>query len=280
MNPPADTAQPFERHLEVTATLSPVAHLAEHTGLSHQRIKHAMQCGAVWLTRGTHVQRLRRAKKPLQIGDTLHLYYSDQVLNATIDPPTLIADENAYSVWYKPFGVRSQGSKWGDHCTVYRWAERHLKPERSSFTVHRLDMAATGLMLVAHQKKAAAALAELFRGRKIEKHYRAVASGTFAPSQEPITVETPIDGRSARTLVRVLETRDARTLLDVEIETGRKHQIRRHLAELGHPVIGDRLYGSDVSQNLQLTARSLAFICPVTGEPKRYDLPVRLLPSL
>ena len=239
-----------------------------------------MQKGAVWYSRGKHTRRIRRASKSMRAGDVLHIYYNEQVLATVPTPPRLMADETEYSVWYKPFGVRSQGSKWGDHCTVYRWAERHLKPERSSFTVHRLDMAATGLMLVAHQKKAAAALAELFRGRKIEKHYRAVASGTFAPSQEPITVETPIDGRSARTLVRVLETRDARTLLDVEIETGRKHQIRRHLAELGHPVIGDRLYGSDVSQNLQLTARSLAFICPVTGEPKRYDLPVRLLPSL
>lgn len=280
MNPSADTTQPFERHIEVSTATTPVVCLAEHTGLSHQRIKHAMQCGAIWLTRGTYVQRLRRAKKPLQHGDTIHLYYSNQVLDATIEPPVLIADENSYSVWYKPFGVRSQGSKWGDHCTVYRWAERHLKPERTAFTVHRIDMAATGLMLVAHQKKTAAALAKLFRNRKIEKHYRAIVEGRLDRSSEPLTIETPIDGRSARSYVRVLEARDDRTLLDVEIETGRKHQIRRHLANLGYPVIGDRLYGSDDSRNLQLTASSLAFISPATGEPKRYDLPEKWLPTL
>ena len=79
MNPPAD--QPFEHHVDIsTDGVYPVAQLSTRTSLSQNRIKHAMQCGAVWLTRGNVVQRLRRAKKPLRTGDTLHLYYSDRVL--------------------------------------------------------------------------------------------------------------------------------------------------------------------------------------------------------
>ncbi len=272
--------QPFERHDRITIDdVSPVEHLARTTGLARHRVKHAMQCGAVWLTRGDIVQRLRRATKSLKAGDTVHIYYSDQVLDATIEPPELIADEDAYSVWYKPFGVRSQGSKWGDHCTLYRWAKRHLKPQRPAFTVHRLDMAATGLMLVAHRKKTAAQLSELFRGRRIEKHYRAVVTGHMA-SSNPIEIDSPIDGREARSLVTVFDAQNSLTLLDVRIETGRKHQIRRHLAELGYPVVGDRQYGSDNSRNLQLTASSLSFTCPVTGETKHYELPQKRLPSL
>lgn len=70
----------------------------------------------------------------------------------------------------------------------------------------------------------------------------------------------------------------SRSLVDVRIETGRKHQIRRHLAEMGHPVIGDRLYGTGEADgmDLQLTAYLLAFQCPVNDEPVEYLLPAVL----
>jgi tRNA pseudouridine32 synthase/23S rRNA pseudouridine746 synthase len=64
------------------------------------------------------------------------------------------------------------------------------------------------------------------------------------------------------------------SIVEVRIETGRKHQIRRHLADLGHPVVGDRLYGSGAGDDidLQLTAYLLAFRCPVSGEKVEYSL--------
>ena len=252
--------------------------LQQASGLPRQRIKFVMSQGAVWLTRGRQTQRLRRAKRPLREADELHLYYDDNILAEEPTPPILIADRGEYSVWDKPAGLRSQGSKWGDHCTLLRWAERHLQPERGGFTVHRLDRAASGPMLVAHSKKTAAALSRLFRSRKVEKRYAVTVHGDFSEQPDPLRIEATIDDKPAASECRLLEV-DAdrsRSFLEVRIETGRKHQIRRHLAGIGHPVVGDRLYGSGEEDgvDLQLTSVLLAFRCPVSGEKVTYQLTV------
>jgi tRNA pseudouridine32 synthase/23S rRNA pseudouridine746 synthase len=252
--------------------------LQRDTGLAKQRIKLAMTQGAVWITRGRNTQRLRRAKRTLKIGDEVHLYYDATILAETPPEPTLIADVGGYSVWDKPRGMRSQGSKWGDHCTLVRWAERHLQPERSTFTVHRLDRAANGLMLVAHTKSVAAALSELFLKREVDKCYRALVAGDFSGQPNPLRVEFPIGEKDATSEISLIQVNEdsSRSLVDVRIETGRKHQVRRHLAELSHPIIGDRLYGTgnEDGEDLQLTAFLLAFHCPVNDERVEYRLPV------
>ena len=236
-----------------------------------------MQKGAVWVTRGTNTQRLRRAKRKLRVGDEIHFYCDSAVLEEQVPEPELVADKGDYSVWNKPFGLRSQGSKWGDHCTVVRWAEQHLKPERSAFTVHRLDRAANGLIIVAHTKTMAAKLSALFRNREVVKNYRAFINGDFSSQPNPLRVVQPIDGKEAISEFSFRESVDngARSLLDVSIETGRKHQIRRHLAGLGYAVVGDRLYGTGAADDvdLQLTACRLAFDCPLNGGPVEYSLP-------
>jgi tRNA pseudouridine32 synthase/23S rRNA pseudouridine746 synthase len=186
----------------------------------------------------------------------------------------LVADLGEYSVWNKPYGLRSQGSKWGDHCTVVRWAERHLKPERPGFTVHRLDRAASGLILVAHTKSMAAALSALFRNREIEKRYRALVAGDFSVTGSPLRIDDELDGKHAISTISSVERRGDQSMLDVLIETGRKHQVRRHLAALGYPIVGDRLYGSGAADglDLQLTAWLLAFECPISKERVEYRL--------
>jgi len=267
----------IELHLPIESSDDrPVDLLQQATGLAKQRIKLAMTQGAVWLTRGSNTQRLRRTKRALREGDELHLYYDAKILAEIPAEPKLVADVGGYSVWNKPYGLRSQGSKWGDHCTVVRWAERHLQPERPAFTVHRLDRAANGLILVAHSKRVAAALSALFRDRAVEKRYRALVAGDFSSQPNPVRVEQPLDDKEAVSefSLQELMADGGRSLVDVRIETGRKHQIRRHLAELGHPVIGDRLYGSgeEDAVDLQLMAYLLAFHCPVNDKKVEYRL--------
>ena len=269
----------IEAHLQVESSDdNSVDLLQTATGLSKQRIKLAMTQGAVWITRGSNTQRLRRVKRVLQVGDEIHLYYDAKILAENPPQPTLIADLGAYSVWDKPCGLRSQGSKWGDHCTLVRWAERHLQPERSALTVHRLDRAANGLMLIAHAKSMAAALSGLFKKREVGKCYRALVSGDMSERPSPLRIEQPIDEKEAISHVSLLQVNNdrSRSLVDVRIGTGRKHQIRRHLADLGHPIVGDRLYGTGKEDgvDLQLTAYLLAFHCPVKDERVEYRLPI------
>ena len=268
---------PFETHLLIeSAEDSPVDLLQRATGISKQRIKLAMTQGAVWVTRGRNTRRLRRAKRKLQAGDEVHLYYDAKIQSEIPPEPELFADVGGYSVWHKPYGLRSQGSKWGDHCTVARWAERHLQPERPAFVVHRLDRAANGLILVAHSRTIAAALSDLFQKREVEKHYRVLVAGDFSRQPNPIRVAQPIDEKEAVSefSLQELSADGKQSLVDARIETGRKHQIRRHLAGLGHPVIGDRLYGTGKKDgvDLQLTAYSLAFHCPVNDTQVEYRL--------
>ena len=259
------------------ADQNPVELLHASTELSKQALKLAMQNGAVWLTRGRKTQRLRRAKRILQLGDIVDLYYDEAIQREVPARPELVADLGQYTVWNKPYGLRAQGSKWGDHCTVVRWAERHLVPERTAFTVHRLDRAASGLILLAHSKSMAAALSALFKKRQIEKQYRALVAGDLSESAGPMQIEEALDGKDAVSTVSFVESRNggSQSLVDVVIETGRKHQVRRHLVGIGHPIIGDRLYGAGVNDgvNLQLRASFLAFECPINGTRVEYRLP-------
>jgi tRNA pseudouridine32 synthase/23S rRNA pseudouridine746 synthase len=272
--------------------------------LSRNAIKEIMQKGCVWIetkdTQGQlYTQRLRRAKKVLKKGDTLHCYYDEKVLNTQPPTATLISDEGSYSIWNKPARMLSQGSKWGDHCTIYRWAEKHLQPERPAFIVHRLDRAASGLIILAHKKQVASQFSEMFQQRVIKKHYHVNVKGNFAKvlpkDKNQLIVNNELDGKSAISKFSLVHYNvdDDISQLDVAIETGRKHQIRKHLLSLAYPVIGDRLYGSTLygdvdtpnkakqegniettDEALQLIATMLSFKCPITQQQKIYKIDI------
>jgi 23S rRNA pseudouridine1911/1915/1917 synthase len=122
-----------------------------------------------------------------------------------------------------------------------------------AFVVHRLDTNTTGLVLVARSQRAAMKYSKLIAEGDTEKRYLAVVEGRVEGRQ---TIEAPIgrvrgnlfgivdSGKLARSVVTALASSDEASLLEVQIETGRTHQIRIHLAHVGHPVIGDVKYGS------------------------------------
>ena len=148
-------------------------------------------------------------------------------------------------------------------------------PQRPAFVVHRLDRAANGLIIVAHEKKVAAALSAQFRSRVVEKHYAAVVHGVPHWTEFPHTIDVLLEGREAITHVLGVEPDEsqARSLVRLTIETGRKHQIRQHLASAGTPVVGDRMYGVLVEEeDLQLSAYRLGLRCPMTGLRKVYQV--------
>ncbi len=269
----------FEKHIEIDTTdKTAVDILGESTDLTKQAIKQAMTKGAVWLTRKNHTQRIRRADKELKPGDILHIYYDQKVLEQQPDDAVLIADEGLYSIWYKPYGMLSQGSKWGDHCTINRWVEKNLQPQRSAFIVHRLDRAATGLMIIAHRKSTAAYFSRLFQQRQVDKKYQAIVHGKFPDYKK---LDSQIDDKPALSHVTCLEYDAAmnKSLVEVSIGTGRKHQIRRHLSDVGFPIVGDRLFGNAKDKDekdLCLTSCYLSFVSPVDDAKKIYTLPETL----
>jgi tRNA pseudouridine32 synthase/23S rRNA pseudouridine746 synthase len=244
--------------------------LARATGLSKGAVKDAMRKGAVHVGRaGRTPNRLRRETATVRPGDVLEIHYDSDLLALVPPEARLVRDAVRWSAWDKPAGLLTQGTPFGDHATLLRQAEKAL--DRDAFPVHRLDREVAGLVLVAHDPKAAAALSALLREGRVVKRYRAEVLGDVASAlgREGV-VDTPLDGKSARTLWRVAAfdaARDA-TTLDVTIETGRQHQIRRHLAEIGHPVLGDPRYGAGNKnrEGLRLAAVFLAFADPFTGE--------------
>ncbi len=279
-----NTAPAKEFHIEVSRPgVAIVDLLGDETGLARDLIIDAIDKGALWQGFKGKPDRLRDSDAKAQANSMLHLYYNPVVLDEQPRQAQLIEDLKDYSIWYKPYGMRSQGSRWSDHCTLYRWAALHLTPARPAFIVHRLDRAATGLILIAHNRKTAAQLAELFQQRAIDKHYQAIVHGKFPRKPEKYSIKSDIDGKPAISHVRRLDFApdSKRSLLEIHIETGRKHQIRRHLSGMGFPVVGDRLYGrAGDKENLALTAVSLSFTCPISGWRRSFELDDALRPKL
>ncbi|WOH37458.1 RNA pseudouridine synthase [Thalassotalea fonticola] len=277
-----DIAEEF--HLKITNLNNSVVELlASAACLSKQEIKQAMQKGCVWLQRGSNTMRLRRAKKELKTGDIVHMYYNPSVLKQVVADAILLDDQQAYSVWYKPYGMLCQGSKWSDHNTINRFAENHLQPQRPAFIVHRLDRATSGLIVIAHTKAAVRELTKAFEQRNTSKTYQAIVHGNLSLLVQPKNINTDIDGKGAISHVTCIayDSESERSLVQVAIETGRKHQIRKHLASIGFPIVGDRLHGEEedrlTGKDLQLCAVYLKIPCPNSNndckQNKEYHLP-------
>jgi 23S rRNA-/tRNA-specific pseudouridylate synthase len=145
----------------------------------------------------------------------------------------------------KPAGMPTQPAR----DRKQRSLEELLRTQfKSIYLVHRLDTSASGVVIFARTREAAAQLSELFAGRSIRKTYLARVE---PPLTEAVVIDTPIEDKEAHTEA------EAGDPVVVRITTGRTHQIRRHLASIGHPVVGDRRYGGAAGPRLMLHAWKL-----------------------
>jgi len=159
--------------------------------------------------------------------------------------------------------------------------------------VHRLDRDTSGLLIVAKNTRAQAALVEQMQRHEVVKRYQALVEGVIALDQGSIDAPigrdprhrqqmaiTTVGSREARTHFRVLERFNRHTLLLIQLETGRTHQVRVHLKAIGHPVVGDLTYGSgNVIRGSKLDrqflhAWQLQFAHPISGKPLQFEAPL------
>jgi len=158
------------------------------------------------------------------------------------------------------------------------------KSHNRVYVVHRLDQDTSGILLFAKSEQAKKFLQENWP--QTEKHYLAIVHGQLSPKEGTISsylaennaqrvYSTPdaSKGKLSHTAYRVLQESKGFSLVDIHLLTGRKHQIRVHFAEKGHPVAGDRKYGNGEAgcRQLALHARSIAFTHPCTGRLMSFD---------
>lgn len=251
--------------------------LSEQSGLSKGRIKDAMNKGAVWIKKGGgKMKRLRKASARLNAGDRLEMYYDGELLSRTPPGPLCLHKNSHYSVWYKPAGLMSQGTKYGDHCSLLRQAELFFGSGRALFPVHRIDREVPGVVLIAHSRESAARLSAIFQNKEIDKEYEAEVMGNLHDKGDSGTIKLPLDGKAAVTEFDVLSYNRERnsSRIRVHIKTGRYHQIRRHLSMIGHPVMGDPRYGrgNKNSDGIRLSATALRFRCPFRNKRVEFHL--------
>lgn len=156
--------------------------------------------------------------------------------------------------------------------------------------VHRIDKDTSGLLIVAKNDKAHIKLSEQIKNREITKKYVALVRGVIKENQA--TIDMPIgrsdkdrkkmavkkDGKKAVTHFEVTQRYNGYTYLDIKIDTGRTHQIRVHLAEIGYPIVGDGVYSNGKNpfgvEGQMLHAKSLEFKHPITGENLKLEAPL------
>lgn len=201
-------------------------------------------------------------------------------------PEVTVVFEDAHVVVIeKPAGLLSVASD----SERQRTARALLGGGGRIFTVHRLDREVSGLMLYAKSRDIQKALQDSWQESVLERGYVAVVDGRMARDEGTVTSwlsqnrnfvvhssSVPGDGRKAVTRYRVLRRGVDCTLVEVRLETGRKNQIRVHMQDLGHGILGDAKYGCSRNplRRLALHARVLAFAHPVTRRLMRFETPI------
>lgn len=202
----------------------------------------------------------------------IEVVFSDDYLLVVNKPPGLVVSGNQFRTLENALVNSIKLSSQED---ALKWA----KP------VHRLDSATSGLVLLAKTAEAHRKLSSMFKDKTIEKKYRAIVQGK---PKELMIVKDSIEGKESESELRLLESvhsvkSDFLSLIELAPKTGRTHQLRIHCKNIGHPIVGDKLYGEEGNimnhKGLFLSAVSLRFMHPILNEevfveleqPKKFD---------
>jgi 23S rRNA pseudouridine1911/1915/1917 synthase len=211
----------------------------------------------------------------------------------TSKPLEILFEDNHLLVVNKLAGIATMGTAAGT-TSMFTLAKEYLKKKYQKpgnvylGIVSRLDSLVSGVLIFARTSKAAARLSEQFRDHKAQKTYWAVVEGIPNPKQGELIHWLSKDESRQKMVVRSKKSADAQearlkyqtlrefpegTLLDVELLTGRKHQIRAQLASTGHPILGDRKYGSEAGfpAGIALHARILTIEHPTLKKPMTFN---------
>jgi len=257
-------------------------------GLAPRTARQALTTGKVWYGDAPTADASREVQP-----ERVRYRPSSPLIRVGRDPVIVYRDEHLAVVW-KPAGLLAVPAA-GRHDEASLLGKVSGLLRQRAFVVHRLDELTSGLMMVARTAEVAALLRAMFAAHAIERHYLAIVNGVFASApqtQRSFLVRNRGDGlrgasddeddpsgREAVTHFSLVEQfgKEA-ALVEARLETGRTHQVRIHLAELGHPVLGDKLYGGHgVGRRLPryaLHACVLGFRHPVTGRTLRFVAPL------
>ncbi len=242
--------------------------LSQRLGISRNAAKGLLNARHVFVNR----KRIWMARHPLRARDVIEIVPHDS--RPTGRSIATLYEDDDYLVVNKPAATLSNGPR--------SLEERLQRQAQSNWPccVHRLDKDTTGCLLLARHEDALEQAMQVFKRHDLNKVYRALVMGTVTPEEQTIT--SPIGAENAVSHVRVLDSNREASHVSVRIETGRTHQIRKHLAGLGHPVIGDRQYGSRSRHSEKLTnvgrqmlhAYGLQLKSPISGQLIRAKAPL------
>lgn len=204
----------------------------------------------------------------------------------------LVYEDDDIIVINKGYGLLSMGTDKPGEQTAYSIVREYLKrkdPRNKLFIVHRLDRDTTGLMMFAKNMQAKETMQHNWNNMVLERRYIAVTEGALEPADgeirsyltensahEVYSTTRPGEGQLAVTYYRTLKVRQPYSLVELSLATGRKNQIRVHLKEKGHPIVGDRRYGAAPSpiHRLCLHAQTLRFVHPVIRRDMNFSAPL------
>lgn len=231
--------------------------------------------------------RNEKAGYRLKAHDVINIDFDEAELEVIedIDLPVLYEDDNVLVVNKLPGVIsHSRGKYWNEPSVAsFVRQKTHQAGERAGI-VHRLDRATSGVMICAKNPETLSFLQRQFSNRSVKKTYLAIVVGTLKEKEavidmpiernpkKPQTFRTGSQGKQAKTRYTVQREARGYSLLELQPETGRTHQLRVHLEAIGHPIVGDELYGGNEADRLMLHAYKLEISIP-EGVRKTFTAP-------